>query len=147
MINSKILVSVAIVLIIGVAAAGYQISQTPGLWQVTDLNNPDPVQQDADVSDATGDADGSSGSSSGSSSSGSGSTGGSSGGSNVISASQARSNAQNNILEPSAVAGTPTLTTMAGRPVYVVPVMVGSTRVGEIHIDAVTGKNVGGAGF
>ncbi|MBU4534805.1 MAG: PepSY domain-containing protein [Euryarchaeota archaeon] len=145
MINSKILVSIAIVLIIGVAAAGYQISQTPDLWQVTDLNNPDPVQQDADVSVTTGDADGSSGSSSGSSG---GSSSGSSGGSNVMSASQARSIAQNNyILEDGAVAGNPTLTTMAGRPVYVVPVMVGSNRVGEIHIDAVTGKNVGGAGF
>lgn len=46
MIDSKILVSVVIVLVIGVAAAGYQISsQTPGLWQPVTSTGLDNGQQ------------------------------------------------------------------------------------------------------
>jgi hypothetical protein len=46
MIDSKILVSVVIVLVIGVAAAGYQISsQTPGLWQPVTSTGSDTGQQ------------------------------------------------------------------------------------------------------
>jgi len=40
-IDSKILISVVIVLLIGGAAASYQISNTPGLWQPVTSHNPD----------------------------------------------------------------------------------------------------------
>jgi uncharacterized membrane protein YkoI len=44
-------------------------------------------------------------------------------------------------------AGTPKLTTESGTPVYIVPLIdTNNTTVGEIDIDAKTGKNLGGAG-
>lgn len=146
MINSKILVSVAIVLIIGVAAAGYQISQTPDLWQMTGTDNQNPALQDEGIGISSGQGEGIFGeSTSGGSlqSSGQGSTGGSP----MITSSQARNIAQNNyILQEGAVAGTPRQTTYGGRQAYMVPVMMSGAQVGEIYIDAYTGKSLGGAG-
>ena len=90
MINSKILVSVVIVLMIGVAAAGYQISQTPQLWQLTTPQSSDSSSQ-GDSQSSSSPSDVVQGQSSGSSSSSVSSQGSSSGGSSVkISSSEAK---------------------------------------------------------
>ena len=65
---------------------------------------------------------------------------------NFISPEQAQKIAQTYIEEPGAVAGTPKLIDINGMQVYIVPVLMNGTTVGEIHIDATTGQNVGGAG-
>lgn len=63
-----------------------------------------------------------------------------------ISAEEAKKIAQKYIEEPGTNAGKPKLIKTDGRYIYVVPVMDNGTNVGEINIDALTGKNVGGAG-
>lgn len=65
---------------------------------------------------------------------------------NKISAEDAKKIAQKYIEEPGTNAGKPKLIKTGGRYMYVVPVMENGTNVGEINIDAITGKNVGGAG-
>ncbi|MGZ7066750.1 MAG: PepSY domain-containing protein, partial [Methanobacterium sp.] len=64
----------------------------------------------------------------------------------VISATEAQQIAQNYIKAPGAKVGTPKLVPMNGNEVYVVPVIDNGQTVGEIDIEAQTGKNVGGAG-
>ncbi|NYB51741.1 MAG: PepSY domain-containing protein [Methanobacteriaceae archaeon] len=144
MIDSKILVSVVIVLLIGVAAAGYQISNTTqGLWQPVKPTTPDTSQQS---SDSVGTDTGSQQSSASSVSTSSSSKSSGSGSSNVISSSKAKSIAQNFIKQEGATAGTPKLITSNGKQMYLVPVMMNGNQVGEIYIDAKTGENLGGAG-
>ncbi len=63
-----------------------------------------------------------------------------------ISSAEAKKIAQKYIEEPGATAGTPTLSKIDGKYVYIVPVIENGKNVGEIDIDALTGKNVGGAG-
>ncbi|PKL67211.1 MAG: peptidase propeptide domain-containing protein [Methanobacteriales archaeon HGW-Methanobacteriales-1] len=147
MINSKILVSVVIVLMIGVAAAGYQISQTPQLWQLTTPQSSDSSSQ-GDSQSSSSPSDVVQGQSSGSSSSSVSSQGSSSsGGSSVkVSSSEAKKIAEGYIQQEGAVAGTPVIKTIGGKKVYVVPVQMNGENVGEIYIDPSTGKNVGGAG-
>jgi hypothetical protein len=142
--NSKILISVVIVLAIGVAAAGYQISTTNNLLTLEDLKsqNPDSDSSPASSSDGSGQ-----GSSSGSSSA----SGSSQGSSNVkVTPSQAKTLAKTSIDYDGAYAGTPTLKSLWGTKVYIVPVMIKQdgkeVRIGEIYIDAITGKNLKGAG-
>lgn len=146
MINSKILVSVVIVLMIGVAAASYQISQTPQLWQLTTPQSSDSSNQ-GDSQSSSSSSDVVQGQSSGSSSSAASSQGSSSGGSSVkVSSSEAKKIAEGYIQQEGAVAGTPVIKTVGGKKVYVVPVKMNGENVGEIYIDPNTGKNVGGAG-
>jgi uncharacterized membrane protein YkoI len=144
MIDSKILVSVVIVLVIGVAAAGYQISnQTPGLWQPVTSTGSDTGQQ----SDPSGTDSGNQQSSASSVSTSSSSKTSTSGSDNVkISSSEAKAIASKSILQEGATAGTPKLTTYGSTKAYLVPVMMNGQQVGEIYIDANTGKNLGGAG-
>lgn len=63
-----------------------------------------------------------------------------------ISSAEAKKIAQKYIEEPGATAGTPKLSKIGGKYVYTVPVIENGKNVGEIDIDALTGKNVGGAG-
>ena len=65
---------------------------------------------------------------------------------NMISASEAQNIAKNYIEEENATAGTPRLVEISGQMIYVVPVIMDGNTVGQIEIDAYTGKNVGGAG-
>ena len=67
-------------------------------------------------------------------------------GQTMISASEAQNIAKTYIEEPSATAGTPHLVEIDGQMIYVVPVIMDGNTVGQIEIDAYTGKNVGGAG-
>lgn len=64
----------------------------------------------------------------------------------VISALKAQEIAQKYIEEPGAKAGTPKMINVNGKKVYNVPVMLNGEQVGEIELDAQTGKNLGGAG-
>lgn len=65
---------------------------------------------------------------------------------NMITAQEAQDIALRYIEEPNATAGTPQLIDQDGQKVYVVPVMMNGSTVGQIDIDAYTGENVGGAG-
>ncbi|MCE5213584.1 MAG: PepSY domain-containing protein [Methanobacterium sp.] len=65
---------------------------------------------------------------------------------NMISAQEAQEIAETYIEEPGATAGTPNLVELNGQMIYVVPVIMDGKTVGQIEIDAYTGKNVGGAG-
>jgi uncharacterized membrane protein YkoI len=69
-----------------------------------------------------------------------------SGGNKVISTNKAQEIAQKYIEEPGAKAGTPKLSNINGKAVYIVPVILNGEQVGEIEIDAETGENLGGAG-
>jgi uncharacterized membrane protein YkoI len=149
----KILLSIVIVLVIGVAAAGYQISdQTPGLWSPTATQNPVTGQQISSSGSGSGIGQGSSSSGIGTSSSGKTGTSsslGQSGAGSVkvkISSTEAKAIAQKRILEPSASAGTPKLKLISGIPAYVVPVIVNGTPAGEFVVDAQTGAIIEGAG-
>lgn len=64
----------------------------------------------------------------------------------IISAEEAKAIAQEFVEEPGVTAETPTLTTVDGRQIYLVPLYQDGEVVGEIEIDAVTGENLGGAG-
>lgn len=66
--------------------------------------------------------------------------------STMISSEKAKIIAQKYIEEPGATAGTPILNKTNGQYVYTVPVIENGKNVGEIDIDAQTGKNLGGAG-
>jgi len=63
-----------------------------------------------------------------------------------ISSAEAQEIAQKYIEQPGASAGTPKLIKSNGQYIYSVPVIDNGTTVGEIDINALTGKNVGGAG-
>lgn len=65
---------------------------------------------------------------------------------NMITTQEAQDIALRYIEEPNATAGTPKLIDQDGQKIYVVPVMMNGTAVGQIDIDAYTGENVGGAG-
>jgi uncharacterized membrane protein YkoI len=139
MVKTKILISVVIVLLIGVAAAGYQISSTntPGLLQPTSLQEQQSTDQSSQQSIQS-----QSGTQGGTTSGGS-----VNGGSSVkITPSQAKSIAQKSIEQPGATTGTPKLKTINGTKVYIVPVIDNGKTAGEIWIDAQTGENIGGAG-
>jgi len=144
LINSKILASVAIVLIIGAVAAGYQVSQnSESLWKFANpqgSSNPNPTEESSVHSESP---------SASSDVSGEGSADGSGGdsGMNVkVSSSEAKKIAQSYIKQEGAVAGTPRLVKMNGKTVYLVPIEMNGKTVGEIYIDPITGKNLGGAG-
>jgi uncharacterized membrane protein YkoI len=141
MVKTKILISVIIVILIGVAAAGYQISSTntPGLWQPTNPQEQQSTDQSSQQAIQT-----QSGTQGGTTSGGSQS--GNGGSSVKITPSQAKSIAQKSIEEPGATTGTPKLKTINGTKVYVVPVIDNGKTAGEIWIDAQTGENIGGAG-
>ena len=64
----------------------------------------------------------------------------------MISAQEAQNIALQYIEEPNATAGTPRLVDEDGKKIYIVPVIMNGDTVGQIEIDAYTGKNVGGAG-
>jgi len=142
MINKKVVISVGIVLLIGIVAAGYQIvtTQTPELWQPTDLQEQTPTGGTGRTGASSGQDQGGTGASSGQDQSGTGSD------AVKISSTKAKEIAQSYIQEPGAVAGTPKLIRINGDLVYMVPVLLDNKQVGEIYIDPETGENVGGAG-
>lgn len=141
MVNTKILLSIVIVLLIGIAAASYQMTtNSPGLWQPTTSQEQTSSDQSGTTQSEQTQSGTQDGTTSGESQSGDG-------GNDVkISSDKAKSIAQESIEQPGATAGTPQLKTMNGKKVYVVPVMEGGKQVGEIWVDPETGENIGGAG-
>ncbi len=144
MIDRKILISIVIVLLIGVAAASYQITtKTPGVWQPSVSQAPLTTEQGS--SDSTG--QGLSGlqqiSSSSSSSSGQSGTGGVD---VKVSPQEAQNKVQTLIQVPNFIAGSPTLTTLDGQEAYYVPVLNGTKKSGEFYVDVQTGEIIEGAG-
>lgn len=149
MVNTKILLSVVIVILIGVTAAGYQInSQNPGFWQPTTTAS-SAGQSGASGAQSSGSGTGATSTSTqtspGTGTYSSGSSG-QTGGNNMISASEAKSIATKYIEQKGASAGTPELKSINGKNTYIVPVIMNGEQVGEIYIDPTTGKNLGGAG-
>jgi uncharacterized membrane protein YkoI len=65
---------------------------------------------------------------------------------NIISPAKAQKIAEKYIKEPGATAGIPKWDESNGDMVYIVPVVINGTNVGEITINAITGENMGGAG-
>jgi uncharacterized membrane protein YkoI len=146
LIDSKILLSVVIVILIGVAAAGYQITaKTSDLWQPVTSQNPTTSDEGSGTTGAysSGQASQTGGSSLGTLSQGQGTTGGVS---VKITAAEAKALAQKSIEQPGAQAGTPKLVTLNNTLTYVVPIILNNQQVGEIEIDPQTGKIIGGAG-
>jgi uncharacterized membrane protein YkoI len=64
----------------------------------------------------------------------------------TISSAEAQKIASKYIQVSGATAGKPTLVKQDSKMVYIVPVIINGKNVGEIDIDAKTGKNIGGAG-
>lgn len=64
----------------------------------------------------------------------------------IISPAEAQEIAAKYIEQAGATPGTPNLISQDGKKVYVVPVILNNTNVGEIDIDAQSGSNLGGAG-
>lgn len=64
----------------------------------------------------------------------------------ILTPQAAQKIAEKYIKEPEATAGIPKLVKEDGKKVYVVPVLDHKQNVGEIHIDAHNGKNLGGCG-
>ena len=64
----------------------------------------------------------------------------------TITPTEAQKIAKTFIKVSGATAGTPKLVNQEGTLMYIVPVINNNTVVGEIDIDAKTGKNLGGAG-
>lgn len=153
MVNTKILLSVVIVVLIGVTAAGYQISNqnSTGFWQPTttssNTQSSGSGSQSSDSGTSTGttaQASSGTGTSTGTtgtevySSKSSGQTGGSS---NVISTSAAKTAAASAIDEPGATVGTATL----HGSYYIVTVVKNGAAIGEIEVNARTGEVTGGS--
>lgn len=65
---------------------------------------------------------------------------------NLISPAEAQEIAEKFIKEPGATAGIPKWDESGSEMVYIVPVVINGTNVGEIIINALTGENMGGAG-
>ncbi len=65
---------------------------------------------------------------------------------NLISPAEAQEIAGKFIKELGATAGIPKWDESDGKMVYIVPVIINGTNVGEITINALTGENMGGAG-
>lgn len=63
-----------------------------------------------------------------------------------ISPSEAQKIAETYVKQPGAKVGIPQLDEVDGQMVYTVPIMINGSNVGQININAVTGKNMGGAG-
>ena len=138
MISKKILIPIVIVLLIGVAAASYQVTTTtPGIWQPsviqaqTSFNNGSSAYSDSAISGTQ---------------SVSSPKNGSKEADVKILPSEAKNIVQQNVLVPGFKAGTPDLTTLDGKIVYYVPILNGTIQAGEMYVDAQTGNILEGAG-
>lgn len=124
MVNKLTIAILAIVIVVVIGAGIYAGSNPPKTdTQISD-NGTTPTNNEASQSNASENSSGQ----------------------NMISAQEAQNIALQYIEEPNATAGTPRLVDEDGKKIYVVPVLMNGSTVGQIEIDAYTGKNVGGAG-
>jgi hypothetical protein len=152
MLDKKILISIVIVLVIGVAAASYQATtKTPGVWQSGISESQLPTEQGSSGSDGSSSALTSSGSSgvvqSDSQSSSSSGQSGSSSSNAQITIAKALQIANDHIEDSSITAGTPELIDLDGKTVYrVLLYNTQGDQKGYFIIDKDTGKIIEGAG-
>jgi uncharacterized membrane protein YkoI len=124
MVNKPTIAILAIVIVVVIGAGIYAGSNPPKTdTQISD-NGTTPTNNEASQSNASENSSGQ----------------------NMISAQEAQDIALQYIEEPNATAGTPRLVDEDGKKIYIVPVIMKGDTVGQIEIDAYTGKNVGGAG-
>jgi len=124
MVNKLTIAILAIVIVVVIGAGIYAGSNPPKTdTQISD-NGTTPTNNEASQSNASENSSGQ----------------------NMISAQEAQDIALQYIEEPNATAGTPRLVDEDGKKIYIVPVIMKGDTVGQIEIDAYTGKNVGGAG-
>lgn len=155
MVNTKILLSVVIVVLIGVTAAGYQISNqnSTGFWQPTTTSSNTQSSGSGSQSSDSGTSTGTTAQASSGTGTSTGTTGtevysskssGQTGGSNVISASAAKSAAASAIAVSGATTGTPKLS--SDKTYYTVPILKNGKTIGAIEVNARTGEVTGGYG-
>lgn len=155
MVNTKILLSVVIVVLIGVTAAGYQISNqnSTGFWQPTTTSSNTQSSGSGSQSSDSGTSTGTTAQASSGTGTSTGTTGtgvysskssGQTGGSNVISASAAKSAAASAIAVSGATTGTPKLS--SDKTYYTVPILKNGKTIGAIEVNAKTGEVTGGYG-
>ena len=124
MVNKPTIAILAIVIVVVIGAGIYAGSNPPKPDTQTSDNGTTTTNNEASQSNASQNSSGQ----------------------NMISAQEAQNIALQYIEEPNATAGTPRLVDEDGKKIYVVPVLMNGSTVGQIEIDAYTGKNVGGAG-
>ncbi|NYB27449.1 MAG: PepSY domain-containing protein [Methanobacteriaceae archaeon] len=124
MVNKPTIAILAIVIVVVIGAGIYAGSNPPKTDTQTSDNGTTTTNNEASQSNASQNSSGQ----------------------NMISAQEAQNIALQYIEEPNATAGTPRLVDEDGKKIYVVPVLMNGSTVGQIEIDAYTGKNVGGAG-
>ena len=124
MVNKPTIAILAIVIVVVIGAGIYAGSNPPKTDTQTSDNGNTTTNNEASQSNASQNSSGQ----------------------NMISAQEAQNIALQYIEEPNATAGTPRLVDEDGKKIYVVPVLMNGSTVGQIEIDAYTGKNVGGAG-
>jgi len=124
MVNKPTIAILAIVIVVVIGAGIYAGSNPPKTDTQTSDNGTTTTNNEASQSNASENSSGQ----------------------NMISAQEAQNIALQYIEEPNATAGTPRLVDEDGKKIYVVPVLMNGSTVGQIEIDAYTGKNVGGAG-
>jgi uncharacterized membrane protein YkoI len=124
MVNKPTIAILAIVIVVVIGAGIYAGSNPPKTDTQTSDNGTNTTNNETSQSNASQNSSGQ----------------------NMISAQEAQNIALQYIEEPNATAGTPRLVDEDGKKIYIVPVIMNGNTVGQIEIDAYTGKNVGGAG-
>ncbi len=124
MVNKPTIAILAIVIVVVIGAGIYAGSNPPKTDTQTSDNGTNTTNNETSQSNASQNSSGQ----------------------NMISAQEAQNIALQYIEEPNATAGTPRLVDEDGKKIYIVPVIMNGDTVGQIEIDAYTGKNVGGAG-
>ncbi len=124
MIKKLIVTVVVLVAIVGIAFAAYSNTNTKNSANTINSTSPEKVNVNV-IKNTTSNTDKTQ---------------------SNISPAKAQAIAKTYIEVSGATAGTPKLVNQDGTLVYIVPVIDNNSTVGEIDIDAKTGKNLGGAG-
>ena len=124
MIKKLVVTVVVLVAIVGIAFAAYSNGNTKNSTNTINSTSPEKVNVNV-IKNTTSNTDKTQ---------------------STISPAKAQEIAKTNIEVSGATAGTPKLQNQDGTLVYIVPVIDNNSTVGEIDIDAKTGKNLGGAG-
>ena len=124
MIKKLVVTVVVLVAIVGIAFAAYSNTNTKNSANTINSTSPEKVNVNV-IKNTTSNTDKTQ---------------------STISPAKAQEIAKTYIEVSGATAGTPKLQNQDGTLVYIVPVIDNNSTVGEIDIDAKTGKNIGGAG-
>src|SRR5664280_1603987 len=122
MIKKTLITVVVIVAILGIVFAAYGNNNTKNSTNTSNSTNPQKVIDKVNITTNNNNSQ------------------------TTITPAEAQKIAKTFIKVSGATAGTPKLVNQEGTLMYIVPVINNNTVVGEIDIDAKTGKNLGGAG-